>query len=87
MSNYYRFPNNVQVTDISSHLTGNGAQALQYIARSTRLDGKNKGDRIKDLEKAKDFINFEIARILQQQQKPDFGKMADEVKKYRTSLR
>lgn len=65
MSDYYKF-GNVQVIDISRHLTGNGAQALQYVARSCRLDGKNKGTTFKqidDLKKARDFIDNEIERL------------------------
>lgn len=65
MSNYYKF-GGVQVIDISRHLTGNGAQALQYVARACRLDGNNKGatfTQIEDLEKARDFIDNEIERL------------------------
>ena len=60
---YYKFPNGVSVRDISSHLTGNGAQALQYVARSCRLDGNNKGDSVADIRKAIDFLNWEIERL------------------------
>lgn len=60
---YYEFPNGVTVRHISSHLTGNGAQALQYVARSCRLDGNNKGDSVEDIRKAIDFLNWEIERL------------------------
>lgn len=60
---YYDFPGGVEVRQISAHLTGFGAQALQYVARATRLDGKNKGDVISDLTKAIDFIRWEIERL------------------------
>lgn len=60
---YYDFPGGVEVRQISAHLTGFGAQALQYVARATRLDGKNKGDVVSDLTKAIDFIRWEIERI------------------------
>lgn len=60
---YYKFPSGAEVRQISSYLTGNGAQALQYIARSTRLDGINKGDRIENLEKALLFTQWEIDRL------------------------
>ena len=63
MSDYYRFPGDVEVRQISAHLTGFGAQAAQYVIRATRLDGNNKGDRVGDLEKAIDFIRWEIERI------------------------
>lgn len=60
---YYIFPHGVEVRDISQHLTSFGGQAVQYIARSTRLDGKNKGDRLGDLRKALDFVQWEIERL------------------------
>lgn len=63
MSDYYLFPNGAEVIDISRYLTGNGAQAVQYIARATRIDGKNKGDIIGDLNKAIYMISDEIGRI------------------------
>ena len=62
MSDYYRF-GKVQVLDISRHLTSNAGQALQYIARSSRLDGNNKGDTAGDLRKAIDFLTDELDRI------------------------
>lgn len=62
-SGYYDFPGGVEVRQISAHLTGFGAQALQYVARATRLDGKNKGDVVSDLTKAIDFIRWEIERL------------------------
>lgn len=62
-SGYYDFPGGVEVRQISAHLTGFGAQAFQYVARATRLDGKNKGDVVSDLNKAIDFICWEIERI------------------------
>lgn len=62
MSDYYKF-GDVQVIDISRHLTSNAGQALQYIARSSRLDGNNKGDTVGDLCKAVDFLRDEIGRL------------------------
>lgn len=62
-NSYYDFPGGVEVRQISAHLTGFGAQALQYVARATRLDGKNKGDVVSDLTKAIDFIRWEIERL------------------------
>lgn len=59
---YYQF-GDVQVKDISQHLTSLGGQALQYVARSTRLDGNNKGEQVKDLKKAIDLIRWEIERL------------------------
>lgn len=60
---YYRFPGGVEVKEISGHLTSFGGQALQYIARSTRLDGNNKGDVIENLQKAIQFLQWEIERV------------------------
>lgn len=60
---YYAFPGGVRVHQISGHLTSFGGQALQYIARSTRLDGQNKGDTAENLRKAIRFLNLEIERI------------------------
>lgn len=65
---HYKFPGGIGINDIAGHLNGNGAQATQYTARATRLDGNDKGetvlDRVKDLNKAKVFLNFEIERQL-----------------------
>lgn len=60
---HYKFGTGVEVIDISQWLTSNAAQALQYIARSSRIDGKNKGDTVEDLRKAKVFIDFELKRL------------------------
>lgn len=64
---YYTMPDGTQVKKISRHLTGNGAQAVQYVARSCRVDGVIKGegveDQLRDLGKAVDFIQDEIARL------------------------
>lgn len=63
---HYDFPGGVQVKDISAHLTSFGGQALQYIARSTRLDGMNKGEQVTDLQKAIKLIEWEIERVKEQ---------------------
>lgn len=60
--NHYKF-GDVEVRQISGHLTSFGGQALQYIARATRLDGDNKGDAIEDLKKSLRFIQWEIERL------------------------
>lgn len=60
---YYDFPQGIEVRHISAHLTSFGGQAIQYVARSTRLDGRNKGNPIEDLTKALDFIQWEIDRL------------------------
>lgn len=60
---HYRFPGGIETRQISAHLTSLGGQALQYIARSTRLDGANKGDPVTDLRKAIRLLEWEIERI------------------------
>lgn len=65
---HYQFPGGAQVIDISEHLTANAAQALQYIARSSRIDGKNKGNTIEDLTKAIWFLDRELLRRKEAQQ-------------------
>lgn len=74
MGDYYKF-GDTQVWDISRHLTGNAAQAVQYIARSCRLDGLNKYadlvKRIEDLDKARDMLLDEIYRLIGEETAPD----------------
>ena len=60
---HYKFSNGAEVIDITENLTSNGGQAVQYIARSTRLDGNNKGDVLEDLRKARWFLDREIERV------------------------
>jgi len=60
---HYQFSNDVQLIDITENLNGNGAQAVQYITRATRLDGENKGNLIEDLTKARWFVDREIQRL------------------------
>lgn len=61
---YYKFPHDVQTTDISMHLNSNGGQAVGYISRSTRIDGQNKEeDPRESLRKAIDLIQMEIYRL------------------------
>lgn len=81
---HYKFPGGIGINDIAGHLNGNGAQATQYTARATRLDGNDKGetvfDRVNDLKKAKVFLNFEIERQLNEAL--DYLETALEVVKY-----
>ena len=60
---HYIFPGGVEVIQLSRHLTSNGGQAIQYVARATRLDGNVKGDPVEDLEKAVVFLQDEIERL------------------------
>lgn len=61
---YYVMPNGVSVSDISQWLTSAGAQAVQYIARGTRIDGLVKGDPVEDIDKAMFWLNIERERLL-----------------------
>lgn len=79
---HYRFPlppsvaeaGAVQPVDITEHLTSNAAKAVEYIARSSRIDGQIKpgspgqgeatyADIIQDLSKAAWYIQREMVRI------------------------
>lgn len=79
---HYRFPlppsvaeaGAVQPVDITEHLTSNAGKAVEYIARSSRIDGVIKpgtpgqgeatyADIIQDLAKAKWYIEREMVRI------------------------
>lgn len=60
---YYLFPGGVQVKNIAGHLTSNGGQAVQYVARSTRLDGRNKGEQLADIRKAINMLHDELGRL------------------------
>jgi len=64
---YYQFPHGVQLIDITENLSGNGAQAVQYVVRATRTDGVTKGktteEILEDLHKAAWFIDREIDRL------------------------
>lgn len=59
----YQFPNGVEVRDISAHLSSFGGQAVQYIARATRLDGVVKGLPVQDLKKAIQLLEWEVERL------------------------
>lgn len=61
--NAYQFPNGVEVRHISAHLTSFGGQAVQYIARATRLDGVVKGLPVQDLKKAIQLLEWEVERL------------------------
>lgn len=60
---HYKFPGGAEVIHISQWLTANAAQALQYVARSSRIDGRNKGDASEDIRKAITFLEFELKRL------------------------
>lgn len=60
---YYVLPGGVETLSITKHLSSCGGQAVQYIVRSTRIDGVTKGEEIQDLEKALVFVRAEIERL------------------------
>lgn len=60
---YKGFSNGAQVIDISENLSSNAGQAIQYIARSCRLDGQIKDDPKQDISKAIWFLNRELDRL------------------------
>ena len=66
---YYTWHPAIECIKVSQEFCSNLGQAIQYIWRSetTNQNAVTKGDTpeeiIKDLEKAKMFIDFEIARL------------------------
>lgn len=68
---YQGFSGGAQAIDIAENLTFNTGNAVKYLARAGRVDGRVKGDRIQDLEKAAWYVNREIHRL-----KNDEGKDA-----------
>jgi hypothetical protein len=64
--NYYTWHPVIECYKVTQHFLGNLAQAIQYIWRCgnpTAMKGVTKEERIKDLRKAIQFIEFEIERI------------------------
>ena len=61
---HYKFPGGVEVRHISAHLTSFGGQAVQYICRATRLDGRNKGNPVEDIDKAITLLQWERDRLI-----------------------
>ena len=60
---YTGFSNGAEVIDIAENLTFNTGNAVKYLARAGRVDGRVKGDVLQDLEKARWYINREINRL------------------------
>lgn len=63
--NHYLFPNGRQPIEISRYLSSNGGQAVQYIARATRVDSENvkHEDARSDIKKAIHFLVDEYERV------------------------
>ena len=60
---YYVFPNGIETIQLSQWLTSAGGQAVQYLARATRIDGVVKENPVEDLHKAAKWIQVEIERL------------------------
>lgn len=60
---HYIFSNGAEVIDITEQLSFNGGNAVKYVARATRQDGKVKGNVLEDLEKAAFYVTREIERL------------------------
>lgn len=65
---YTGFSNGAEVIDIAENLTFNTGNAVKYLARAGRVDGRVKGDVLQDLEKARWYINREINRLKENNQ-------------------
>jgi hypothetical protein len=57
---HYRMPNGAQVIDLTENLNFNCGNAVKYLARAGRKPG---AETLTDLEKAKWYVNREIARV------------------------
>lgn len=60
---YSGFSNGAQPVDIAEHLTFNTGNAVKYLARAGRTDGRVKGEVLQDLHKARWYITREINRL------------------------
>lgn len=60
-SHYKNFSNGAEVIDIVERLNFNRGNAIKYIARAGRKEG---AETLTDLEKAKWYLEREIARII-----------------------
>ena len=61
--NYYVMPDGNETVGITNWLNSAGAQAVQYIVRSTRIDGVVKDNPIQDIDKAIYWLNIERERL------------------------
>lgn len=64
--NYYTWHPAIECYKVTQHFMSNPGQAIQYIWRSCNpvaTKGMTKKERIKDLQKAIDFLKFEQERI------------------------
>src|SRR5690625_1740878 len=59
---HYNFSNGAEVIDIAEQLSFNGGNAVKYVARAPRQDGKVKGNVLDDFQNAAFCIQREIER-------------------------
>lgn len=60
---YQGFSNGAKVIYIAENLTFNAGNAVKYLSRAGRIDGRNKGSILEDLQKAAWYVAREIGRI------------------------
>lgn len=65
---YTGFSNGSEVIDIAENLTFNAGNAVKYLARAGRVDGRVKGEVLQDLEKARWYVDREINRLQKENQ-------------------
>lgn len=62
-SHYTGFSNGSEVIDITELMTFNTGNAVKYLARAGRIDGRIKGENIEDLRKAAWYVARELDRL------------------------
>ena len=62
-AHYQGFSNGAEAIDITENLTFNCGNAVKYLARAGRIDGRNKGEVKTDLKKARWYVSRELERI------------------------
>ena len=70
---YTSHPSGVECIEVTEHFNFNKGNAIKYIWRSS-----DKGKEVEDLRKARWYIDREIARILNNADKPSFMKRSEE---------
>ena len=70
---YTSHPSGVECIEVTEHFNFNKGNAIKYIWRSS-----DKGKEVEDLRKARWYIDREIARILNNADKPSLMKRSEE---------
>ena len=60
---YRGFSNGAEVIDVTENLSFNCGNAVKYLSRAGRVDGKNKGAIKEDLNKAAWYVQRELNRL------------------------